>query len=186
CQILVDDIEGVIDLCKDLWIGVATGDNVTRQEPETGIYVRFLCDGMDWKFLQLTQVLSGVSPILSDIIHFAISSETLLLECPEPSFPPDSPEELNNIEWLQVLRAFSSARTLFVAAMFAGHVSRALEDIAGVTAAEVLPTLELLYLEDQPISSVDEFVAIRRDSGRPVTIVDTKKEFERRLEAYPS
>ncbi|KAH9169987.1 hypothetical protein EDB89DRAFT_2244339 [Lactarius sanguifluus] len=179
CQIIVDDIEGIVDL----YIGGPT-DNVTCLQPETGICVYFLCNGMDRKFLQLTSVLSRVSPILSHTIHFAIIPEGHEPSC-EPSLPPDPSEELNNIEWLQVLRQFSSVQTLFVAAMFAGYVSRALEDIAEVTATEVLPALELLCLEDQPMSSVDRFIAIRRDSGRLVTIVGTKEEFEKRLEAYP-
>ncbi|KAH9037739.1 hypothetical protein EDB84DRAFT_1560490 [Lactarius hengduanensis] len=131
----------------------------------------------DRGFLHLTLVLNWISPVLSDTIHFAINSETF--------GPPSLPEDVDHFEWPHLLRAFSSAQTLFVAAIFAGHVSRVLEDIAGAAVTGVLPALDLLCLEDQPVSSVDEFVAVRRDSGRPVTIINTKKEFEKRLEAYP-
>ena len=77
---------------------------------------------------------------------------------------------------------------LFVSAGIAGHVSRALGDIAEVTATEVLPVLELLCLEDQPLSSVDKFIAFRQDSGHPATILNARKwEFEERLgiQSYP-
>ena len=64
---------------------------------------------------------------------------------------------------------------------FAGHISRALEDIAGVMATEVLPALDMLCLEDQPVSSDHKFIAARWESGRPVTTVNTRKVFEERL-----
>jgi hypothetical protein len=87
---------------------------------------------------------------------------------------PD-PEDMDDIEWLELLRPFSSVRTPFVSRDFAGHVSHALEDIPEVMASEVLPALEMLCLTDQPVSSVHKFVAARWESGRPVTTVDTKR-----------
>jgi hypothetical protein len=51
-----------------------------------------------------------------------------------------------------------SVQTLFLSGKIAGHVSRALEDIAGVMATEVLPALDMLFSEDQPVSSVHKFV----------------------------
>ncbi|KAH9169983.1 hypothetical protein EDB89DRAFT_2230940 [Lactarius sanguifluus] len=178
CQVMIDDTDDTINQAINCYIG-ATTDKVQHREPETGIYVYFLCHGMDRKFLHLALVFGCISPVL-DIIHFAINSETL-----EPWLePPFSPEDVDYFEWLH-LHTFSSVQTLFVAAIFAGRVSPVLEDIAGDPVTEFLPALELLCLEDQPISSVDQFLAARRDSGHPVTIVNTKEEFEKRLEAYP-
>ncbi|KAH9018183.1 hypothetical protein EDB83DRAFT_2528460 [Lactarius deliciosus] len=168
CQIMIDDIDDTVDCC----IG-ATSDEVERRESKTGIYIYPLCDGTNSKILHLTRVLSQISPVLSDIIHFAINSETF-----EPS---PSREDLYHLEWLRLLWPFSSVRTLFVAATYAGHVSGVLEDIAGFPVTEFLPALDLLCLEDQPISSVDQFVTFRRDSGRPITVINAKKEFEKRL-----
>ena len=50
---------------------------------------------------------------------------------------------------------------------------------------EVLLTLDLLCLEDQPLLSVDKFIAVRPDSDHPVTIVNTQRELDDRLESYP-
>ncbi len=50
---------------------------------------------------------------------------------------------------------------------------------------EVLPVLDLLLLQDKPLTSVKKFIGVRRDSGRPVTIVNMGSEFER-LESYLS
>ncbi|KAH9170003.1 hypothetical protein EDB89DRAFT_2072476 [Lactarius sanguifluus] len=169
CRIMVDSRH-----CVDFCIEGATGNEAEpRRDPGTGIYVCLLCEWIDRQTLHLAQVLSGISPRLSNIIHLAIGCDMF-----EPWNDPD------DFEWLQLLRPFSSVRTLFVVATFARYVSPAGRDISRVIATEVLPALELLCLEDGPVSSIDELTAARRDSGRPVTIVD-KKEFDKRLEAYP-
>jgi hypothetical protein len=52
------------------------------------------------------------------------------------------------------------------------------------TVIDVLPSLELICLEAQPVPSFEKFVAVRRLSGRPVTIVNTMTEFSKSLESY--
>jgi hypothetical protein len=52
--------------------------------------------------------------------------------------------------------------------------------------AEVLPVLDLIYLVDQPVTSVEKFLAARQLSGHPVTIVDTEAEFDERVKSYVS
>jgi hypothetical protein len=76
-------------------------------------------------------------------------------------------------------------QTLHVSRDLAGHVALALEDIAGEMVAEVLPSLDLIYLPGQLASSVEKFVAARQLSDRPVTVL-TKTEFEERLKSYVS
>jgi len=179
CRLLLGDFDDFLDFS----IGGLTSDDEAKRsgrwEPGTGISVCIICKGRDQQIMHLTHLLGWISPILSDMVHFTIRFESFM---PEP-FP--EPEDLDDIEWLEFLRRFSSVRTLFVSGELAGHVSRALEDIPGAIATEVLPSLDLLCLEDEPVSSVDKFIDDRRDSGHPVTIVDTKREFDERLEAYP-
>jgi hypothetical protein len=71
-----------------------------------------------------------------------------------------------------------------VSKKFSGHISRALEDIPEVMATEVLPALDMLCLEDQPVSSVHKFITARSESGRPVTTVDSRREYEERQTSY--
>ncbi len=49
-------------------------------------------------------------------------------------------------------------------------------------AAELL-LLHSLFLEDEPLTSVERFVEVRRLSGRPVTTVDMPGEFFENLES---
>ncbi|KAH9011769.1 hypothetical protein EDB85DRAFT_2159650 [Lactarius pseudohatsudake] len=93
-------------------------------------------------------------------------------------------EGIDDIEWLHLLRPFSTAQTLHVSPKLAGPVALALEDITAETVAEVLPSLDLICIEGQPVSSMEKFVTARRVSGRPVTVVNTKMELNRRLNSY--
>ncbi len=153
--------------CVDFHIGGGTSDEAECWDRDRGISVCIICKEIDQQILHMAHVLSSISAILSNMVHFAINPESF-----ESGILSES-EDLDEVEWLQLLHPFSSVQTLSVSGRFAGHVSRALEDIAGVMVTEVLPALDLLCLEDQPVSSVDNFVAVRRDSGHPVTVVNT-------------
>ena len=139
------------------------------------IDVTILCEGIDWQVSHLTRAFSQMSAILLNMVHFTIHSN---LTRPQR-------EDMDDIQWLQLLSPFASVQTLFVSREFAGHVSRALEDIAGTMATDPFPTLDRLCLEGLPVSSVDKFIAVHRDSGRHVTLVDTRRAFEERLKSYP-
>ena len=138
------------------------------------VYIR--CRGIDWQASHLALALNQISAptVLSNILHLAIDSH---------SISPDT-EDMDDIEWLQLLRPFSSVQTLFVSEKFAGHVSRSLENTAATMANEVLPALDMLCLEDQPMTFAHKFIAARWESGHPVTTVDTKRAFQERLKSY--
>ena len=56
----------------------------------------------------------------------------------------------------------------------ARQVARALEDIPEEVATEVLPSLEVLLLEDEdgPVGSIGQFLSLRQLFGRPIAVVD--------------
>jgi hypothetical protein len=134
------------------------------------IDVSFNCDG---QVSLITQVQSRISSLLSNVFHLVIHW----------AGPPDQWEDMDDIEWLQLLLPYTAVRTLFVSTELAGHVARALEDVEMAT--EVLPALELLCLEDLPGSSIAEFFMARRLSGCPVRFVSTSRGFGKRLNSYP-
>ena len=137
------------------------------------IYVHISCDGIDWQTSHLTIVLSQISAMLPNTVHLLIDSGSTKPEL----------DIMDDIEWPQLLRPFSCVKTMVVCKEFAGIVSFALEHISGAMATEILPALDMLCLEDQPISSFDKFVAVRQDAGLPVTIVTTRSEFEERVKS---
>ncbi|KAH9159300.1 hypothetical protein EDB89DRAFT_2237094 [Lactarius sanguifluus] len=130
------------------------------------IWDSILCKGVDWQVSHV-HVLSRFSAAFSNVGHLklvaGLRNDRQL-------------EGMDDIEWLHLLRQFSTAQTLHVSPKLAGPVALALEDITAETVTEVLPSLDSICIEDQPASSIEKFVTARRVSGRPVTVVDTEME----------
>jgi len=131
------------------------------------------CEGNNWQVPQIAQVLSHFSAILSNVVHLELDAV--------PQF-----EGKDDVELQHLLRHFSTVQTLRVPQELAGQVARALEDSIGEMVVEVLPSLDLIYLAGQPASSIKKFVAVRRRSGRPVTVVRKKMQFDQQLMSYVS
>ena len=116
-------------------------------------------------------MLSPFSVTLSNVVHFKLDHfEPIQLVC------------AGDVEWLHFIRQFPAVQTLHVSQRSSGYVPLALElleDISTQMAAEVLPSLHLIFLEGQPTSSIEKFIAFRRFCGRPVTVVDTETDYER-------
>ena len=72
-------------------------------------------------------------------------------------------------------------KSLYVSQKLAPHTALALENITRGFFAEASPSLDLIYLEGQPASSIEKFVTICQLSDRPVTVIDSEAEFEERL-----
>ena len=151
-----------------------------RWDPTPGISVR-LSGRREGQFLHLTNILGVMAPMLFHAVHCTIHSILFLL-CPSHCLEPLPQGKLT---WLQLLRQLSSVQTLFVSYAITRIISDALTYLNGEMITQVLPALKLLYFGDQPTPSLDRFLAARRDSGHPVTIVQTKEEFEDKLKSYP-
>jgi hypothetical protein len=137
-------------------------------------------EGIRWED---TQVLGQLPVTLSNVVHLQITCN------PEDSPPTDItvPVDLS-IQLFQLIRPFSAMQTLLIDSQLSGFVASILGHVPEVMMTEALPSLELLCLEEyyQHSVQVDKFVAARRHSDHPVTIVNTNKEFRERLESYIS
>ena len=118
----------------------------------------------------ISQALSQISGMLSDVDRLSIS----------PEFTGYGGLG-NGIRWLEFLRRFNAVKVLTVQDDLSRHVALALKNVTGASAAEVLPALELLFLENRSVRSVEEFVAARWNAGRPVTFINKESEFQERL-----
>ena len=58
-------------------------------------------------------------------------------------------EGTDNVDWLHLLHQFPTVQTQRVSRELAGNIALALENIAWETVAEVLPSLDLIYLAGQ-------------------------------------
>jgi hypothetical protein len=82
------------------------------------------------------------------MVHFDINADRI----------NPKPEDMDGIEWLQLLRPFSCIQMLFLSRKLAGPISHALKDIARARATDVLPVLDMLCIEERPVSSVHKFI----------------------------
>ncbi|KAH8999918.1 hypothetical protein EDB86DRAFT_3101529 [Lactarius hatsudake] len=131
------------------------------------------CQGLDWQVSHVAQTLSQSAALLSNVDDLSIDAREL---------SPGGKDYMDGTEWLDLLRPFTAVETLHVCGKLAGHVAHGLEGATGDMVVEILPSLYSLSLEDEPLTSVERFVEVRRLSGRPVTIVN---EFFERLESPP-
>ena len=128
---------------------------------------------MNWLVTTISQVLSDLPAALDNVVHLELKGDYEEYQGPE-------------LEWTSLLYQFSTVKTLFVHRELAKHVALALDDITDEMATEVLPSLELVCLEGEWAPLLDKFAAARRHSDRPVTTVNTIKEFRERREPYIS
>lgn len=125
--------------------------------------LRISCEGLDWQVSHLARILDQSPALVSNVGHLSIDEDDL---------QPNWQDDMDDTDWLELLRPFTSVRMLHGSEQLAGHIALALDDVNGEMVTEVLPALDSLWLDDQPVRSVEQFIAVRRLSGHPVTFID--------------
>ena len=139
------------------------------------------CGAFGWQVSDVTHVLSQFSTILSCVAHLKFCESGRAWSRHSGWLPLG----MGDADWLSLFHLFTAVQTLYIPEELSGQIALALEGVAGDMVTHVLPALSLLCLENHPASSVEKFVAVRRDSDRLVTIVK-KTEFDARLRCYLS
>ncbi len=135
---------------------------------ESHFSLQISCRGLDWQVSHVSQTLTQSAAMLSNVGDLSIDTRDI---------PPGEKDYMDDTEWLELLRPFTAVETLHVSGKLTGHVAHGLEGVTEEMVAEMLPALHSLCLEDEPSTSVKQFVEVRRLSGRPVTIVRAPGEF---------
>jgi len=130
---------------------------------ESHFSLQISCQALDWQVSHVAQILGQSVSMLSNVVDLSIDARDLR---------PDKEEYMDNSEWLELLRPFIAAETLHVSEKLARQVANGLASVTEQIVAEVLPSLHSLFLEDEPVTSIERFATVRLLSGRPVTIVD--------------
>jgi hypothetical protein len=119
----------------------------------------------DWQIWSLAQVCSSFLPPLSDL-------ECLYIR--EGSLRPQWDDDMENAQWLDLLKPFSASKNLYLHKELVPRVGRALQELAG-EAVELLPDVQNIFtLGSLSSGTVREafggFVSERELSGRPVAV----------------
>jgi hypothetical protein len=130
----------------------------------TWIHLSVSCSKLDRQLSSLSQVCASTLPTLPNLENLHISEHyTQYLQ-----------DDIENIQWLELLRPFSTVKNVYLSKQVVTRVAPALQELAGERVTEVLPALQVLSLELKPSGQVQEalreFVAARQHSGCPVVI----------------
>ena len=132
------------------------------------------CKELDWQLSSLVEVCSLLFPPLSTSKHLYIYER-------QPSLP-DSQDDFENTQWLDILRPFIAVKNLYVSEQFAPRIALVLQNLVGGGMTEVLPKLQNIFLEElQPSGPVHEgigeFVDARQLSGYTITVFHWEREW---------
>jgi len=127
------------------------------------------CNQSDWQLSSLAQVCGSSFP------HAFIPAVEHLYILDGTSSRPRWQDDIENSQWMELLRPFTAVKDLYISSEFAPRIVPALQELVGERVTEVLPALQTLYLEE-PIPSgpvqeiVGQFVAARQLSNYPVVV----------------
>jgi len=138
--------------------------------PPTRFRLEIRCERPDWQLSSITQIFSQQLPLLSHVEQLEIREFSQWMELEWKDDP-----DMDSSQWVELFRLFVAAQTLHVSGRLVSPVARALQDLTGQTATEVLPVLRTLFLEGlQPTGPIHEamkpFATARQLSHQPVLI----------------
>jgi hypothetical protein len=118
----------------------------------------------DWQLSSLSQLCTSSFPLLPTLERLEIHD-----------YGQDWHEDVEHIQWLELLHPFVSVKDLTIHKKLVRLVARALRQLVGERVLEVLPALQNLFLEGSQSSdpvrkAIVKFIVVRRLSGHPVTV----------------
>jgi F-box-like len=132
-------------------------------QPFRTLSLRILCEPSDWQLSSLSQLYySALSPLPT-------------LECLEICNRKYWEDDMENIQWLELLRLFATVKDLVLSKKSFRLVALALDEIDGEYVTEVLPALQNIIIRGpQPLvpdnKVIGKFIATRQLLGSPVTV----------------
>jgi hypothetical protein len=150
-------------MCKDkeIFVGVTP-----READMYYFFVRVDCSHLDWQVSSATQICNALSQVLSPVEHLGLEHEV-------HSQSSEEHNDVDRIEWRNILRSFSNVKTLYVKGGLVDELSRCLRLEDGELPLELLPELQELtyYGSDNSGDAFASFIDSRQNAGRPVTLV---------------
>jgi len=129
--------------------------------------VRILCRASEWQLSSLEQVCTSSLPPLFTLEDLYIYEDR--------KYPPRWQDDVENTLWLELLYPFAAVKDLYLSEECVLRIAPALQELVGGRTAEVLPTLQNIFLEGfQPSrllhEGVEKFLAARRITSHPVAV----------------
>ena len=131
------------------------------------VHLVIICREPDWQASSMAQVCSQLSPLLSHVEQLHIHD-----------YMPGQERQGNGIDptlFLELFHPFPAMQRLHIHSELIPLVARALQELTGDGATEVLPSLRRLVFQDPPPSGsikkdIQGFITARQNSNHPVDV----------------
>ena len=170
------------------FVGRAASVKLSPQTSGHGtLNMRIPCIELDWQVSSVEQVCTSCVPPLSTLEDLYIFES--------PNSKPVWKDNIENTLWLELLRPFPAVKNLYLSDKFASLITPALQELTGSSTAEVLPSLQNIFLEElQPLgtvqASIQQFTATRQVTSHHIAVArwdNSKQDMEnniRHLSSY--
>jgi hypothetical protein len=140
-----------------------------RETDEFAFAIKVDCWHLDWQVSSAAQISNALGQVFSAVEH-------LTLEHQVHSQSSKEHDDVDRIEWRNLLRSFGNVKTLRVEDVLVGKLSHCLRLEGGELPLELLPKLqELTYFGSGPSGETGDaftsFIDARQNAGCPVTLV---------------
>ena len=125
--------------------------------------------------------LSFIAQVCNSSLSPLTTVEDLFLK--DESRPGWDYYAIENTLWLKLFLPFTAVKSLYLSKKIAPRIAAALQELIGDRIAEVLPSLENIFVEELEPSglfreNIGQFVAARQLSNHPIAIFDWHKDSE--------
>jgi hypothetical protein len=140
------------------------GDEDVTVEPFRTLSLRISCKPSDWQLSSLSQLYNSALSPLPTLEHLEIHNPR-----------KDWEDDMENIQWLELLRRFPSVKDLILSEKSFQLIGTALNELDGESVTEVLPALRNIVLQgpqpSRPVNkAIGKFISTRQLLGSPVTL----------------
>jgi hypothetical protein len=141
------------------------------QTPDGNLYLNIQCSPSN---LQLSSLVNACSSFFPRPLILAVE-RLYILKFGYGRLRLHWEDDIENGQWLEVLRPFTTVKGLYLSRRLAPHIVPDLLELVGERVTEVLPALQNLFLEEPlrlgPVQeTIEQFVAARQLSGHPVAV----------------
>jgi hypothetical protein len=126
--------------------------------------VRIPCIELDWQVSSMEQICTWCLPPISTLENLYI--------CEWRYSQPNGEDNVENTLWLELLRPFTSVKSLYLSKKYVVRIVPALQEFVG-DSATVLPALQNIFLEGQSTTIQDGiqlFFATRQVTNHPIAV----------------
>ena len=136
------------------------------------VILRTRCKPSDWQLSFVALVCTSLSPLVTTLEHLFICEDSRS-RCQE---------DIESIQWLELLRPFTNVKNLYLSEGVVPRVAPALQELVEGSVTEVLPGLEsLLFLEEpHPSGRIDES-CISKPAQKAIGMFVAARQLSKRL-----